>query len=161
MSEKVRVHEIAKELGIDSKEVVTKASEMGVVVKSASSSVSMEDAEKIANFIINGAPAPKPTTPKVTVKKAVAKEEEAPKSEENVAQEKPAEKVEETKAATSAPEAKATEAAAQPAAEKAHGQPMCHQPPRHTSARTPSPLQGATVGQRGKERFPTDNLQCR
>ena len=74
MSEKVRVHEIAKELGIDSKEVVVKASEMGLVVKSASSSVSMEDAEKIANFIINGAPAPKPATPKVTVKKAAKKE---------------------------------------------------------------------------------------
>jgi len=92
MSEKVRVHEIAKELGIDSKEVVTKASEMGVVVKSASSSVSMEDAEKIANFIINGAPAPKPATPKVTVKKA-AKKEEAPTSEETKADEKPAEEV--------------------------------------------------------------------
>ena len=89
MSEKVRVHEIAKELGIDSKEVVTKASEMGLVVKSASSSVSMEDAEKIANFIINGAPAPKPTTPKVTVKKA-AKKEETPTSEETKADEQPA-----------------------------------------------------------------------
>ncbi len=92
MSEKVRVHEIAKELGIDSKEVVTKASEMGVVVKSASSSVSMEDAEKIANFIINGAPAPKPATPKVTVKKA-AKKEDAPTSEEPKVDEKPAEEV--------------------------------------------------------------------
>ena len=98
MSEKVRVHEIAKELGIDSKEVVVKASEMGLVVKSASSSVSMEDAEKIANFIINGAPAPKPTTPKVTVKKAVKKDEETPKSEEKAVEEKPAEKVEEKKA---------------------------------------------------------------
>ena len=92
MSEKVRVHEIAKELGIDSKEVVVKASEMGLVVKSASSSVSMEDAEKIANFIINGAPAPKPTTPKVTVKKAAKKDEETPKSEEKAVEETPAEK---------------------------------------------------------------------
>jgi len=117
MSEKVRVHEIAKELGIDSKEVVTKASEMGVVVKSASSSVSMEDAEKIANFIINGAPAPKPATPKVTVKKA-AKKEEAPKSEETTVDKAPVEeaKVEEkstekkVEVAKEAPKAESTEA---------------------------------------------------
>ncbi len=89
MSEKVRVHEIAKELGIDSKEVVTKASEMGLVVKSASSSVSMEDAEKIANFIINGAPAPKAAKPKITVKKAV-KEEAPAQSTETAVEEKPA-----------------------------------------------------------------------
>jgi len=114
MSEKVRVHEIAKELGIDSKEVVVKASEMGLVVKSASSSVSMEDAEKIANFIINGAPAPKPATPKVTVKKAAKKEEEAPKSEETV-EEKPAEKAEEKKTPV---EQKAPTAKAEPATEK-------------------------------------------
>ena len=116
MSEKVRVHEIAKELGIDSKEVVVKASEMGLVVKSASSSVSMEDAEKIANFIINGAPAPKPATPKVTVKKAAKKEDEAPKSEETVVEEKPAEKVEEKKAPV---EQKTPTAEAEPVAEKA------------------------------------------
>ena len=116
MSEKVRVHEIAKELGIDSKEVVVKASEMGLVVKSASSSVSMEDAEKIANFIINGAPAPKPVTPKVTVKKAAKKEDEAPKSEETIVEEKPAEKVEEKKAPT---EAETPTTKAEPAAEKA------------------------------------------
>ncbi len=116
MSEKVRVHEIAKELGIDSKEVVVKASEMGLVVKSASSSVSMEDAEKIANFIINGAPAPKPATPKVTVKKAAKKEDEAPKSEETVVEEKPAEKAEEKKAPA---EKKTPAAKAESVAEKA------------------------------------------
>ena len=118
MSEKVRVHEIAKELGIDSKEVVTKAAEMGLVVKSASSSVSMEDAEKIANFIINGAPAPKPTTPKVTVKKAAKKDEETPKSEEKAVEETPVEKVEEKKTSTET-KAPAAEVKAEPAAEKA------------------------------------------
>ena len=114
MSEKVRVHEIAKELGIDSKEVVVKAAEMGLDIKTASSSVSMEDAEKIANFIISGAPAPKPATPKVTVKKA----DEAPKSEEKAVDEKPAEKVEEKKAPTETPAAKAVEAKAEAVAEK-------------------------------------------
>ncbi|MEN8146422.1 MAG: translation initiation factor IF-2 [Campylobacterota bacterium] len=120
MSEKVRVHEIAKELGIDSKEVVVKASEMGLVVKSASSSVSMEDAEKIANFIINGAPAPKPATPKVTVKKAAKKEDEAPESEEKAVEEKPTEKAKEAKTPTEtkAPAAKTAEVKAEPAAEE-------------------------------------------
>jgi len=57
MSEKVRVHEVAHELGIDAKEVITSASKIGIVLKSASSSMSMEEAEKIANYIINGVPA--------------------------------------------------------------------------------------------------------
>jgi len=54
MIEKVRVHEIAKELGIASKDVVKKASEMGVDVKSAQSSVSMEEANSLMNYIMNG-----------------------------------------------------------------------------------------------------------
>ena len=53
--EKVRVHEIAKELGVTSKDVVKKALDMGLDLKSASSTVSMEEAEKIVNFMMNGA----------------------------------------------------------------------------------------------------------
>ncbi|MGZ8546244.1 MAG: translation initiation factor IF-2 [Sulfuricurvum sp.] len=55
MMDKVRVHEIAKELGINSKEVVDKAAAMGLVIKTASSSVSMAEAEKIMNYIMSGA----------------------------------------------------------------------------------------------------------
>jgi translation initiation factor IF-2 len=55
MMDKVRVHEIAKELGINSKEVVDKAAIMGLNVKTASSTVSMEEAEKIMNYIMGGA----------------------------------------------------------------------------------------------------------
>ncbi|RUM64822.1 MAG: translation initiation factor IF-2 [Sulfurimonas sp.] len=70
MSDKVRVHEIAKELGIASKEVVDKANAMGMSLKTASSSVSMEEAEKIMNYIMNpDIEEPKPK--KVTVQKAV------------------------------------------------------------------------------------------
>jgi translation initiation factor IF-2 len=57
MTEKVRVHEIAKELGIASKDVLEKAKKMGLEVKSAQSVVTMEQAENIANYIINGEPA--------------------------------------------------------------------------------------------------------
>ena len=109
MSDKVRVHEIAKELGIASKEVVDKAHAMGMEsLKTASSSVSMEEAEQIMNFIMNGTP-PAPPKPKVrVVKKAEPKAEaaapvaEAPKADEAAAQKpedektpaKPAEAVE-------------------------------------------------------------------
>ncbi|MBD3809644.1 MAG: translation initiation factor IF-2 [Sulfuricurvum sp.] len=70
MMDKVRVHEIAKELGINSKEVVDKAAAMGLNVKTASSSVSIEEAEQIMNYIMSGVSvesnAPK-SSPKATV----------------------------------------------------------------------------------------------
>lgn len=55
MIDKVRVHEIAKELGINSKEVVDKAAAIGLNVKTASSSVSMVEAELIMNYIMSAA----------------------------------------------------------------------------------------------------------
>ena len=76
MIDKVRVHEIATELGIKSKEVVDKAAEMGIEVKTASSGVSPEEAEKIMNFIMNPASFT-PPKPKPVIKKAPSKEEPA------------------------------------------------------------------------------------
>ena len=66
MTDKVSVKEIADELGIASKDVLEKAKNMGIEVKAAQSKVSMEEAEKIANYIMNGedernVPALKPT----------------------------------------------------------------------------------------------------
>ena len=52
--DKVRIHEIAKELGIKSKEVVEKAADMGLDVKAASSAVSTDDAEKLMNYVLTG-----------------------------------------------------------------------------------------------------------
>ena len=73
MIEKVRVHEIAKELGIASKDVLDKAKKMGLEVKSAQSVVTMEQAESIANYIMNGddntTETPKPKVVKKTSKK--------------------------------------------------------------------------------------------
>ncbi len=124
MIEKVRVHEIAKELGIASKDVVKKASEMGIEVKSAQSTVSMEQADSLMNYIMNGdnttpgseekAPAPatnagsdtpkKEETPKEEVKEAKKEEvatevKEAPKPQETtmVQEELQEKKVEEAK----------------------------------------------------------------
>ncbi|MBE0498259.1 MAG: translation initiation factor IF-2 [Campylobacterales bacterium] len=75
MLDKVRVHEIAKELGIKSKEVVDKATEMGLDVKTASSGVSPEEAEKIMNYIMNPAAAAPKQQP--IVKKAPQEEGQA------------------------------------------------------------------------------------
>ena len=84
MSEKVRVHEVAKELGITSKEVIEKAKDIGIEVKAAQSSITMQQAEELANYIINGAPTPKPKPKKTTVKKSSKPKEEAKKEETKV-----------------------------------------------------------------------------
>ncbi|WP_295020527.1 translation initiation factor IF-2 [Sulfurimonas sp.] len=78
MIEKVRVHEIAKELGIASKDVVKKASDMGLEVKSANSSVTMQEAEKLMNYIMNGdvAEAPEPIKNAPNVAKSDSSKEE-------------------------------------------------------------------------------------
>lgn len=86
MMDKVRVHEIAKELGINSKEVVDKAAAMGLSVKTASSSVSIEEAEQIMNYIMSGASvensasksAPKTASAEETPVVATAVEESVP-----------------------------------------------------------------------------------
>ena len=106
MTDKVSVKEIADELGIASKDVVEKAKSLGIEVKAAQSKVSMEQAEEIANFIMNGedekaAPASKPKvvkkaksdTPKE--EKVEAKEEVKAKTEDSTPKESEvAEKIE-------------------------------------------------------------------
>jgi translation initiation factor IF-2 len=114
MSDKVRVHEIAKELGIASKEVVDKASAMGLSVKTASSSVSMEEAEKIMNYIMNGPasePAPKPKIVKKTPPKEAteAAKEETPEEAAPVKTQAAETKNEETSAAAKKEDSKAQE----------------------------------------------------
>ncbi|MDY0233760.1 MAG: translation initiation factor IF-2 [Sulfurimonas sp.] len=84
MIEKVRVHEIAKELGIASKDVLEKAKKMGIEVKSAQSVVTMEQAEGLANFIMNGEPiqeTPKEKEPS-KAKSDTPKQKEVPVVEE-------------------------------------------------------------------------------
>ncbi len=106
MTDKVSVKEIADELGIASKDVVEKAKSLGIEVKAAQSKVSMEQAEEIANFIMNGedekaAPVSKPKvvkkaksdTPKE--EKVEAKEEVEAKTEDSTPKESEvAEKIE-------------------------------------------------------------------
>lgn len=54
MSDKVRVYEIAEEAGASSQEVINKAKDLGIELKSPQSAVSFEDAEEITNYIMTG-----------------------------------------------------------------------------------------------------------
>ena len=51
---KVRISEVAKELGMDAKSVISKAKEMGLDVKAANSAVSIEEAGYLMDFILTG-----------------------------------------------------------------------------------------------------------
>ncbi len=61
MAGKARVHELAKELGVESKTVLAKLKEMGEFVKSASSTVEAPVARRLRNAFVasggSGAPA--------------------------------------------------------------------------------------------------------
>jgi len=83
MTDKVSIKEIATELGIASKDVLEKAKHMGIAVKAAQSKVTIEQAENIAKYIMNGDEEQAPTAPKVVrkAKDTKAKENETPKEE--------------------------------------------------------------------------------
>ncbi|MCO4640444.1 translation initiation factor IF-2 [Streptococcus infantarius subsp. infantarius] len=84
---KKRLYEIAKELGKSSKEVVEYAQELGLDVKSHSSSVDESDAKRIAAKFSGNA---KPAAAKVKVEKAAEKPvAEAPKAAPKAAPAKP------------------------------------------------------------------------
>ncbi len=98
--DKVRIHEIASELGLKSKDVLEKAKEMGLKVKAISSSVTYEEAEKLTEYIMSGEAAttqkPEEAKPKEEPKKKVEEKPKETKIEEKVAKEK-AEEVKEQK----------------------------------------------------------------
>ena len=52
--ETVRISELAKELGLPSKEVVEKFAKIGVTNKTHSSTVTMEQIARLKDFIANG-----------------------------------------------------------------------------------------------------------
>jgi translation initiation factor IF-2 len=54
MSDKVRVYEIAEEAGATSAEVIAKAKDLKIELKSPQSAVSFEDAEEITKYIMTG-----------------------------------------------------------------------------------------------------------
>ena len=100
---KVRLYEIAKELGKESKEVVARAKELGLDVKSHSSSVEADAGERIKSSFKKAA------TPQATAEKPAAAQ---PSSQKTPAKEVTPVKAEQTEAKVAAkPEAK-TETAA-------------------------------------------------
>ncbi|MEA1913983.1 MAG: translation initiation factor IF-2 [Campylobacterota bacterium] len=54
MSDKVRVYEIAEEAGATSTDIMSKAKDLGIELKSPQSAVSIEEAEEVVNYILTG-----------------------------------------------------------------------------------------------------------
>jgi translation initiation factor IF-2 len=82
---KVRIKEIADELGIKSKDVIEKAHEIGIAAKAAGSAITDKDAESLMNYVLTGEKPPKeePAPPKKQpAPKAVQKTEESEKPAE-------------------------------------------------------------------------------
>lgn len=78
MAGKARVHELAKELGVTSKEVLARLSEQGEFVKSASSTVEAPVARRLRESFGGGKPAAEKTAGNGAPAKAAAKTDAAP-----------------------------------------------------------------------------------
>ena len=83
--DKVRISEIAQELGLTSKEVLTHAHEIDITAKAANSGVSVEEAETLMEYIMSGvkpASAKKQESTKAPTKKSDSvKKKETPKED--------------------------------------------------------------------------------
>ena len=75
MSDKVRVYEIAEEAGASSQDVIAKAKDLGIELKSPQSAVSYEEAEEITKYIMTGKSSKLPSKSPSKAKKIVKKEE--------------------------------------------------------------------------------------
>ncbi len=76
---RVRISEIAKELGMGSKDVLAKAKEIDLNVKAVSSVVSVESAEQLMNFIMTGAKPQSKSAQKEVVKEVKTPQQIKPK----------------------------------------------------------------------------------
>ena len=149
---KVRVHELAKQLGMESKEVLAKLQEMGEFVRSASSTVEAPVVRKLVALY----PDAKPVEEKKPVKKAAAKKTAASKKTAEVNPELAAELAAELgvdlaalkasrdaeKLAQEEAKAAATEAAATPAKDATSTAPLAPRPgnnPFSTGSAVPRP----------------------
>ncbi|HEX7188891.1 MAG TPA: translation initiation factor IF-2 [Actinomycetes bacterium] len=131
---KVRVYELAKELGVESKAVMAKLTEMGEFVRSASSTVEPPVVRKLRDAMPAAAPAPE----KAPAKKAAAKKAATPAA--------PAAPAAPAPAPISEPEAPAAAAPAAPVA-PAPDVPAAPTPaPRPAAAQAPAPEAPAADG---------------
>jgi translation initiation factor IF-2 len=90
MSDKVRVYEIAEEAGASSQDVIAKAKDLGIELKSPQSAVSYEEAEEITKYIMTGKSSKLPSKSPSKAKKIVKNEETTveSKNDEVVVEEK-------------------------------------------------------------------------
>ncbi|WP_026924615.1 translation initiation factor IF-2 [Glycomyces arizonensis] len=138
MAGKPRVHELAKELGSTSKEVLAKLSDMGEFVKSASSTVEAPVARRLRQQYADGkgapaAPAAKQAEPAKETAKAAPKPRPAAPSPAKIAQAKT-----DVKAAKKAPAKKRAAAPKAPAGPKPG--PAAQQPaPKTPAPKAPEP----------------------
>ena len=84
--ENMRVSELAKELGLTSKEVIDKFAQLSIIIKSHSNVVTPMQIQKLKDFIADGSKLPSKKPKAFIVKKAKQPEE---KKEETTVQEKP------------------------------------------------------------------------
>lgn len=84
MTTKLRVHELAKELGLSSKETIQKLGDLGIIVKSHSSTIDASEAAKLRE-LVEGKPVsvaePAPAEPKEAKPKVEPSPEEIPPEE--------------------------------------------------------------------------------
>ena len=139
---KVRVHELAKQLGMESKEVLAKLQELGEFVRSASSTVEPPVARKLIALY----PDAKPAEEKKPVKKAAAKKA--------VAAKKPAAKKPAAKKAAAKKVAKKT-AAKKPAAKKPAAKKAAKKPAAKKAAKAPAAHAQTTLSPQAAWPFPT------
>ena len=87
--ETIRINELAKELGLPSKEAVEKFAQIGVTGKTHSSTVTMEQAKRLKEFIASGGVKETKKPKAFVVKKAKTPEPavEAPKKAEKPVEE--------------------------------------------------------------------------
>jgi translation initiation factor IF-2 len=123
---KVRVHELAKELGITSKEAITKLEEMGEFVRSASSTIEPPVVKKLRAAFPGGAKPAADAAPKQAAKPASAPKPGAAASAKPDAAAKPA----------AAPKPGAAKPAPKPAAEPKAEKPST---PAKPASRAPKP----------------------
>ncbi len=103
--DKVRISEVAQELGIETKEVLNKAKELELPAKAANSAITITDAEILANYILTGE-APQKKTKKASPAKEQKTTQEAPKAK--TSEEKPESKTQEKQEEEKAPVKKET-----------------------------------------------------
>lgn len=82
MSDKVRVYEIAEEAGASSADVIAKAKDLNIDLKSPQSAVSYEDAEEITKYIMTGNSSRLPSKSPASKAKKVVEKKTAEISEE-------------------------------------------------------------------------------